>query len=228
MKNRRNYYRILQVQPDAPLEVIRASFRSMMKDLALHPDLGGSTSMAALINEAYQVVSNPARRAAYDRLLRGRFTQEELSGRIAPRHSDGNDACPFCRNPLPPPVHRTESCPICQSPIDPKAAKLPIAQRRAVPRIAKQGRISYCTSWPQEPSVAEMTDLSTRGMRFHCREKLDPGAILKISAANFHASAKVENIRAVSDKGHEGYSIGVSFIAVRFEEPKGTFLSTRA
>ena len=28
MRNRRNYYRLLQVQPDAPLEIIRASYRT--------------------------------------------------------------------------------------------------------------------------------------------------------------------------------------------------------
>jgi predicted transcriptional regulator len=33
MKNRRNYYRILQVQPDAPVEIIRASYRTMMREL---------------------------------------------------------------------------------------------------------------------------------------------------------------------------------------------------
>lgn len=33
MMNRRNYYRILQVQPDAPPEIIRASYRTLMKEL---------------------------------------------------------------------------------------------------------------------------------------------------------------------------------------------------
>ena len=49
--NRRNYYRLLHVQPDAPPEVIRASYRALM---ALHhPDVGGDHATAALINEAY-------------------------------------------------------------------------------------------------------------------------------------------------------------------------------
>lgn len=39
--NRRNYYRILHVQPDAPLEIIRASYRAMMGPLKMHPDMGG-------------------------------------------------------------------------------------------------------------------------------------------------------------------------------------------
>ena len=69
MKNRRNYYRILQVQPDAPREVIRASYRTLMLELKQHPDLGGSTLDASILNEAYQTLKDPNRRAAYDREL---------------------------------------------------------------------------------------------------------------------------------------------------------------
>ena len=65
MRNRRNYYRILQVQPDAPVEIIRASYRTLMLELKRHPDLGGSNSDASVLNEAYEVLANPERRAAY-------------------------------------------------------------------------------------------------------------------------------------------------------------------
>ena len=37
MENRRNYYRILRVQPDAPLEVIKSSYRTLMTKLGLTP-----------------------------------------------------------------------------------------------------------------------------------------------------------------------------------------------
>ena len=75
MKNRRNYYRILQVQPDAPFEVIRASYRTLMRELKQHPDLGGSTSEASFINEAYETLSNPDRRAAYDKAMATHYTR---------------------------------------------------------------------------------------------------------------------------------------------------------
>ena len=64
--NRRNYYRILHVQPDAPEAVIRASYRTIMQRLKAHPDLGGDGQAAALLNEARAVLTDPARRAAYD------------------------------------------------------------------------------------------------------------------------------------------------------------------
>jgi curved DNA-binding protein CbpA len=70
MKNKRNYYRLLQVQPDAPYEVIRASYRTLMKELKNHPDLGGDLSNAYLINEAYETLSDRFQRAEYDKKLK--------------------------------------------------------------------------------------------------------------------------------------------------------------
>lgn len=66
---RRNLYRILHVQPEAPLEVIRASYRTLMSTLRAHPDLGGDPDAAARINAAYAVLADPAKRRAYDQAL---------------------------------------------------------------------------------------------------------------------------------------------------------------
>jgi hypothetical protein len=65
-QNRRNYYRILHVQPDAPDAVVKSSYRALMLSLDMHPDRGGEHWNAALINEAHGVLSNPAARAEYD------------------------------------------------------------------------------------------------------------------------------------------------------------------
>ena len=56
----------MQVQPDAAPEVIKASYRALMQKLKFHPDLGGDQWNAVVVNEAYSVLSNPVRRAAYD------------------------------------------------------------------------------------------------------------------------------------------------------------------
>lgn len=69
MDNRRNYYRILEVQPDAPHEVIRQNYKVLMQKLRMHPDYGGSQRNAALINIAYETLGHPEKRAAYDRKL---------------------------------------------------------------------------------------------------------------------------------------------------------------
>ena len=69
MDNRRNYYRILEVQPDAPPEVIRQNYKLLMQKLRMHPDFGGNQRDAALINVAYDTLRHPEKRAAYDRKL---------------------------------------------------------------------------------------------------------------------------------------------------------------
>ena len=51
--NRRNLYRVLHVQLDAPLEVIRSSWRTLLGRLRQHPDLGGTHAQAVLINQAW-------------------------------------------------------------------------------------------------------------------------------------------------------------------------------
>ena len=68
-KNQRNYYRILFVQPDAPTEIIQASYRTLMQKLKAHPDLGGDEWIAAIINEAFDTLSDPEKRRSYDRKL---------------------------------------------------------------------------------------------------------------------------------------------------------------
>ncbi|MEE9335632.1 MAG: DnaJ domain-containing protein [Granulosicoccaceae bacterium] len=66
MHNKRNYYRILHVQFDAPPAVIKASYRTIMQKLRAHPDLGGEEWNAGLINEARNVLLDPILRADYD------------------------------------------------------------------------------------------------------------------------------------------------------------------
>lgn len=73
MKQRRNYYQILYVQPDAPQEIIRTSYHTLMRELKKHPDLGGDNGRAAVINEAYETLCDGVNRAKYDDKLRKYF-----------------------------------------------------------------------------------------------------------------------------------------------------------
>lgn len=92
MQNKRNYYRILHVQPDAPIELIRMSYRTIMQKLRKHPDLGGDEWDASVINEAYSVLSDAKTRAAYDaRLLRERSMADAGTQSEAQRASAGKD-----------------------------------------------------------------------------------------------------------------------------------------
>lgn len=73
MDESRNYYRVLHLQPDAPIELVRVNYRTLIQKLRIHPDLGGENWHAADLNVAYRTLSDPERRAAYDRDLLSRY-----------------------------------------------------------------------------------------------------------------------------------------------------------
>lgn len=78
----KDYYRTLQVHSCAHPEVIKTVYRTLMLRLGKHPDRGGDLIEAQAINEAYDVLSDPARRAQYDQLsLR---THHEARGSTPP------------------------------------------------------------------------------------------------------------------------------------------------
>lgn len=83
MQNKRNYYRLLNVQFDAPSAVIKASYRTMMQKMKMHPDLGGNEEQAMLLNEALETLLDEHQRARYDEALKqsqpGIFSQRQES-----------------------------------------------------------------------------------------------------------------------------------------------------
>ncbi len=66
-----NYYDVLEVSPKASAEVLRAAYKSLMQ--RYHPDKNRdnleATQQAAQLAQAYEVLSDPAKRAAYDAQL---------------------------------------------------------------------------------------------------------------------------------------------------------------
>ena len=74
-----NYYKILEVDKDASPEVIEKAYKTLVKKY--HPDLQESKmrkkseGRIKLINEAYEVLSNPVSRSKYDLTLK----QSEIS-----------------------------------------------------------------------------------------------------------------------------------------------------
>ncbi|MQF67631.1 J domain-containing protein [SAR202 cluster bacterium AD-802-F09_MRT_200m] len=62
------YYELLQVSPSADLEIITGAYRALIR--RHHPDRNPSPSAEATtkrLNEAWEVLSDPAKRAEYDR-----------------------------------------------------------------------------------------------------------------------------------------------------------------
>jgi curved DNA-binding protein CbpA len=61
----KDFYEILGIAKDATQEEIKKKYRKLSKEH--HPDKGGDGKLFAEITEAYQVLSDPDKRAAYDR-----------------------------------------------------------------------------------------------------------------------------------------------------------------
>jgi len=79
-----DFYRILQVDPQAEPEVIQAAHRTLARKY--HPDIpGGSESRMVAINQAWDVLSNPKARSAYDQ---GRSVVTASSTPPAPHPSE--------------------------------------------------------------------------------------------------------------------------------------------
>jgi curved DNA-binding protein CbpA len=229
--NRRSYYRILHVERDAPVEVIRSSYRTLMQRLRMHPDLGGDAAQAALLNEAYAILTDVRRRAAYDESLRQREIEAAAAmAGAGSRPAEHAAVCFFCEHPheLGGRTQHQDDCVRCASPLHPVLqVTWEPADQRGVRRIPRRHRLLFYSDWPQSPSTGRSRDISLSGMLFATRELISPGAVLKIESEACKAVARVSNCRETRGFLRSECLIGVEFISVRFANTRGGFVSMR-
>lgn len=237
----RNFYEILHVGRDAPEEIIRSSYRTLMQQLKHHPDLGGDAATAAIINEAYAVLNNSERRAEYDAKL-DIFTTLAEGIPEQPREQepvaqpvkilDPFRECLFCESPHfhGKIIDSDASCRACDSPLAvAEGLQADSNDQRAVARIDKRQAILFHTHWPQTHGIAgQMEDISLTGLRFATQHSLEVGQRLKITAKALHAIAHVTRCHFERRASITLCVVGASFTTLRFARSVGGFVSTRA
>jgi molecular chaperone DnaJ len=121
-----DYYRLLGIPPDADQHRIRAAYRSLAK--RFHPDTNhGSEAAAELfrqVNDAYRILSDPARRARYDEELARRNQSLPKAVPVKPA-SNLDPAQKFSRfvNSLLEAIFAPEQVPAAAVPARPVSAK---------------------------------------------------------------------------------------------------------
>ncbi len=230
MSNQKNYYQILHVQPDAPQEVIRSSYRTMMQKLKMHPDLGGCHENAAIVNEAYNVLMNPAKRAEYDASLntktkRTSKTKNQTKKNKYYKHVDVTQQCPFCStlHNMGNNIGPDDVCPKCESPLFPATKQtVEICGKRTIERINKEWPVKFYTAWPHtETNTGTTKNVSLNGMQLITTTELENNQVLKIISNELFAVAKVVNYQQIDQE----WRYGLEYVTLRFHRAHGTFVS---
>lgn len=245
MNNRQNYYRILHVQPDAPLEIIKSSYRTLMHRLNQHPDRGGDHNIATMINEAYRVLSDPSKRARYDLAFKNMSANQtsfkdharrktERKNHDAPRFYNRGEAarkggCAFCMTPYPVSLRNEPyaECPVCRSPLY-EARRLlnSKSSKRSIERITHYEKMAFYSCWPQKSAYQGLIrDLSPQGLQFLSRTALAKDQIIKLDGDTLHATCRIACCLPKSDADGRYYRIGAEFLTLRFNRSRGTFVS---
>lgn len=241
-EERRNLYRILHVQPEAPLEVIRASYRTLMSTLRSHPDLGGDPAAAARINAAYAVLTDPDRRRAYDLSLSsapapdkpakaGPAARAAAPAAPPPAASDpatwlADRNCPMCRHALPAALHLDTRCQGCDSPLfrRPSVDRGELFGRRRSPRNARA--MPATLRLPARPGdhAARLRDLSLSGLCVLSPVPAAERSALRVMTATFDAVAVVVGCRRQSD----GWLLHGELLTLQLLRSQGVFVSAKA
>lgn len=235
MKPKRDYYQILHVHPEAPREIIKSSYRTLMQRMRMHPDLGGDNDSAAAINEAYAILMEPEQRAAYDKsrlsdAANDSFGSDRATGAKPDSGGQGAtsgnlDECLFCQASLLPTgaIGAAHFCGQCNSPrFVPKQVSEDSEDRRAILRVPKNCALAFCTHWPQPQAyLGQSQDISLTGMRFLSAVGLEIGQVIKVDAQMLRAVGQVTRL---SREGGN-WEVGVKFLSLHFERARGSFIA---
>lgn len=257
MKDEIDYYALLHVSTDAPEEIIRASYRTLMQKLGAHPDLGGDHGYAQLLNQAYTVLKDPARRREYD-VARGHraepaaaptpsaaadTSRTQDTGMYQTVSESGTwagpmspeicilERCAFCATVIPDgPAHPSTHCRRCGSSLIVAEQKVfDDSSRRAMRRINRNEPIRYRTDWRQREFMSgRMLDLSLTGLRIAIGQELAISQLLSIDCSACEGVGKVAHCRQAGTTAGGGYNVGIEFLTLDFKHRKGSLFTAPA
>jgi len=234
MKPQPNYYQVLHVQPDAPAALIRASFRTLMQNLGMHPDLGGAHEQAVLINEAYATLSDPDRRADYDRTLTATSTDTSRAARPTDRTprrpAPSGHQCAFCGAGTPATrlAGPDSLCHGCASPLFPAVKHQAGDSRRSLERLPRHMPLTLRRAVDRHRSYPGTTeDISLHGARVASAAPVTVGDRVSLDCDFCTAVAVVKNVAPLAVPGSL-HTIGVEFLTLRLKHLRGGLVSTVA
>ncbi|HRB29668.1 MAG TPA: DnaJ domain-containing protein [Nitrosomonas sp.] len=235
----KNYYRILQVQPDAPAAIITASYQALIKN---------NPENISLLDESYRVLSNEETRKQYDiylALLADKSDENNTQSHstnpiVTSKNADNSERmlflqpyqavilhyCTFCKTPYRSQanLYGNENCLECTSPLTLLERESLKLFRRTMKRITIQGDFLFYLFWPGKPYCGFFQDLSSSGLRFWSQQPVDLQEIIKVDASNLQAIAEITHTSAERN----GTSVGARFITVKFDQIRGNFISAKA
>lgn len=213
-----DYYRILQIQPDAPAPLIHTSYQTLVRR-ALRESPGGDE--IARLEAAYAVLSDPQRRAAYDLERAGRTV-------VLPTAEAGK--CLFCgaEHGVEGELKRDDECRRCASPLCPaERHRLEYSGQRILGRIQVRHAISIWTRWDQDTPIAgEMRNVSLNGLAFTSPVLFEVNQIVRIDSTELRALGRIAHAEQATSGAHP-FSAGLEFLTLRLPEGGGTFYSPK-
>lgn len=113
-------YGVLDVEPSASVDEITAAYKRLRRNA--HPDAGGGNGVFRIVQHAYEVLSDPARRAAYDESRRTGASGTAASAGGTSRHqassADSESGHPAPMEPPPPPRPPGDAAPLFVPPLE--------------------------------------------------------------------------------------------------------------
>ena len=203
-----------------------------MQQAGNHPDLGGDTRIAALINRAYALLKDPVQRQDYDaRLDILSHVAAGLEIEPEPTLLDPATNCLFCQQPHGYILNDPDEldCQTCGSPlrvVDNR--RMDPDDTRAVRRLGKKLELLLYTHWNQAKGIAARTvDISPQGLQLTTRSDLRPGQTIRMVGHTLEAVGNVTHCARRSQGWRTATVAGVSFLTLRVLSPVGGFVSQR-